>query len=160
MKLSAYQASGFYCLDKVGPGGLRSAPAAVVAITKGQILTDDTTGYATNTATDFGASNLLVGVAAEPCANSAGSKGDLDVLYYPPLPNYQFSVPVDNALITRTSVGTYADIGTANGAISTDDVPTEGWGFKIDDIDVSAEALDGNQYGYAIGHFEMIGTAA
>jgi len=160
MKLSTYQASGWRLLDKIGEGGLRSFPAAAVAITKGQILTDDTNGYVTNTATDFGASNLLAGVAAEPCDNSAGSSGDLSVLVIPPLPNYQFSVPVDNALIARTSVGTYADIGTANGKISTADVPTEGWGFKIDDIDVSAEALDGNAYGYAIGHFEMIGTAA
>ena len=160
MKLSTYQATGFYCLDKIGPGGLRSFPMAIVSISKGHVLTDDTAGYVTNTAADFGASNLMAGVAAEPVDNSAGALGTKDILVIPALPNYRFSVRVDNALITRTSVGTYADIGTANGAISTADVPTEGWGFKIDDIDVSAEAVAANAYGYAIGHFEMIGTAA
>jgi hypothetical protein len=29
------------------------------------------------------------------------------------------------------------------------------YGFKVDAIDVSADAIKGNTYGYAIGHFDI-----
>jgi len=157
MKLTEYQAGGFRLLNKIGEGGLRSYPAAAVTIAKGSALVDDTNGYATNTATDLSA--IFLGIAAEPCVNAAGASGDLDVLVIPPLPQYQFSVPVDgNAVLTRSSVGVVVDIGADANHVAINDTVTGNWGFFIDDIDISAAALAVHPYGYAIGHFQMMST--
>ena len=157
MKLSVYQDSGFRLLNKIGEGGLRSYPAAIVNILKGTALVDDTAGYVTNTATDL--TYIFHGIAAEPCNNSAGAVGDLSCLVIPPLPNYQFSVPVDgNAVITRALVGIAVDLGADALHVAINDVVTENWGFFIDDFDASAEAVAAHTYGYAIGHFQMFST--
>ena len=126
MKLSVYQDSGFRLLNKIGEGGLRSYPAAIVNILKGTALVDDTAGYVTNTATDL--TYIFHGIAAEPCNNSAGAVGDLSCLVIPPLPNYQFSVPVDgNAVITRALVGIAVDLGADALHVAINDVVRAVW---------------------------------
>ena len=155
MKLSCYQANGFYPLTNVAPGGLKQYPAAAVNIVKGDYIIADGSGYATNTA--VAVQTLALGIAAENCNNSAGSAGDLNVLVIPLQEHIQFSVPVAaNALITRAIVGDTVDL-EANDDIDISDVTIEPGlkGFMIDDIDASAEAVAANTYGYAIGHFEV-----
>jgi hypothetical protein len=155
MKLTTYQASGFRLLNKIGGGGCRSYLAADVNIVKGTALVDDTNGYATNTATDLSA--IFLGVAAEDCDNSGADS--LSVLVIPPLAEYQFSVPVDgNAVLTQSSVGVIVDIGADALHVAINDTVTGNWGFFIDDIDISAEAIAAHTYGYAIGHFQMMST--
>ena len=155
MKLSRYQAEGFYPLSGISPDGLKQYPAAAVAIKKGDYLIADGSGYATNTATAV--QKLDIGIAAEDCDNSAGLAGALNVLVIPLREHIQFSVPVEaNALITRAIVGDIVDLESNDGIdISDTTIDPATKGFMIDDIDVSAEAVDANTYGYAIGHFEV-----
>jgi len=155
MKLSRYPARGFHLLDNVAPSGCVSIPAAAVKIYKGDYLTDDTTGYATNTDTDTSA--IFLGIAAEDCDNSAGAKGDKDVLVIPYNPALRFFVPVGNdAVIARTNVGTLCDLHTAYQLdIADTTIGTGTIAFWIEDYDASTEAVDGNTYGYAIGRFRM-----
>ena len=159
MKLTSYQASGFRLLNGPNVGGLISYPVhAATTIVKGQALNDDTAGFAINTGTDF--ASIFLGIAAEPCDNP-GAAGAKDILVIPPLPQYQWSVPVDgNAVITRTVVGLLIDLGADAGHVAINDNPTEGWAFKVEDFDASAEAIAAHAFGYAIGRILQIGTAA
>ncbi len=159
MKLSVYQDGGFRLLNELAAGGTFSMPAAIVNILKGSFMVDDTSGYATNTAT--GMTAIILGVAAEPVNNSGGSLGTLDVLIIPPLPQYRWSVPCDaNTVITRDHVGTYVDLGTDALHVALNVNPTEGWAFWIEDFDASAEAVAAHTYGYAIGRLRTLGTQA
>jgi hypothetical protein len=155
MKLSVYQATGFYCLNNVAPEGLIKIPAAAVAIVQGDYLTDDTNGYATNTATDTSA--IVHGIAAEDCDNSAGAAGAKSVLVIPITSNERFSVPVGNAaLIARTNVGTPCDLHTNNTLDIADvTIATGTFALWVEDFDASTEAVDGNTFGYAIGRFRV-----
>ncbi len=154
MKLSVYQARGFYCLDSVAPSGLVSIAAAAVAIKKGDYLIASS-GYATNTATD--ASLVFFGIAAEDCNNSAGSAGDKNVLVIPFNPALRFSVPVaSTTLIARSNVGAACDLVNAYTVDLADTtIPTGGIALWVEDFDACAEAVDGNTYGYAIGRFRV-----
>lgn len=155
MKLAVHQTRGFYCLDSVGPAGLVPLKAAAVAIKKGDYLIDDTNGYATNTATN--ASLIFYGIAAEDVDNSAGSVGDKSVLTIPYNPALRFSVPVGtNAVITQTIVGAAVDLNTAyNVDVSDATIATGGIALWVEDFDASAEAVESNTYGYAIGRFRV-----
>lgn len=155
MKLAVYQARGFYCLDNVAPAGLVKLAAAAVAIKKGDYLTDDTNGYATNTASE--ASLIFYGIAAEDVDNSSGSSGDLNVLVIPYNPSLRFSVPVGNdAVIVRTDCGLAADLHNAYSVdVADSTIPTGGIALWLEDFDACAEAVDGNTYGYAIGRFRI-----
>jgi len=155
MKLSTYQATGFYCLDSVAPAGLVSLKAAAVAIKKGDYLTDDTAGYATNTATDTSA--IFQGIAAEDCDNSAGAAGAKSVLTLPFDPGKRYSVPVGNAAaIAQTNAGTLCDLHTVNTLDIADvTIVTGTIAFWVEDFDISTEAIDGNTFGYAIGRFRV-----
>jgi hypothetical protein len=158
MKLSQYQANGFYLLNP-NFNGLISYKAAAVNIVKGDYLIF-TAGYATNTATAFQLL-LVCGIAAENCDNSAGAVGDKSVLVIPLLEQLQFSVPVaSDALITQANVGVGYDL-EANDDIDISDTTLVAGSkvFIVDDFDASAEAIDGNTYGYAIGHFKQVTVA-
>ena len=158
MKLSSYQANGFYLLNP-SFNGLISYKAAAVNIVKGDYLIFNA-GYATNTATAFQLL-LVCGIAAENCDNSAGAVGDLSVLVIPLLEQLQFSVPVStNTLITQAHVGVGYDL-EANDDIDLSDVTLVAGSkvFVVDDFDASADAIDGNTYGYAIGHFKQVTVA-
>lgn len=149
-KVNRYPASGFHCLSEVKC--LRHYTAAAVTIVKGDWIHDDGNGYGTNTATAFAVTGL--GVAAHACTSGQ------DIAVIPLDPEYQFIVPVDNALATQTAVGSLIDLGTPNNTVSLASNPTEGIAFMVDEIDVSAEAVAINTYGFVIGHFVNTGTEA
>lgn len=157
MKLSHYQANGFYPVSLVAPDAVIELPAAAVSITKGDYIISNGSGYATNTATDTSA--LFFGIAMESVDNSAGSAGDLNVkvIRAAECANVRFSVPVGtNAVITRAYVGLLVDLHT-NSEIDISDttIGTGTFAFWIEDFDASADAVDGNTYGYAIGSFRV-----
>jgi hypothetical protein len=156
MKLTSYQARGFRCLDNIAPQGLISLAVAAVDIKKGDYLYDDTNGYATNAGITEG-SLVAYGIAAEDCSNAGGSSGDLSVLVIPILSGARFSVPVSTTgLITRSHIGAAIELANAYSVDSSDaTVPTGGIALFVEDIDVSAEAIDANAYGYAIGRFRV-----
>ena len=157
MKLSHYQAAGFYPISLVAPDAIVEIPVlTAITIEKGDYLIASG-GYATQTATDSSAAFL--GIAAEDCDNSAGASGakSVKVIRAAACGNIRFSVPVGNsALITRAAVGTLCDLHT-NALLDIADT-TIGTGtvaFWVEDYDASTEAQDGAAYGYAIGSFRI-----
>ena len=152
-RIKKYHARGFFPLGE--PPARRSILAAVVDIVKGDALHDDTNGVATNATTAFAATFL--GIAAAPCDNTP--QASLKVEYYPFDKCTQYVVPVADSLIATTNIGTKCNL-SAVGTLAIGTNPTEGIAFFVDDIDVSAAAIVGNTYGYAIGHFVVVGTQA
>lgn len=154
-----YQANGF--IPITNPPSRVTRLAAAVNIVKGDALHDDGSGYATNATVAFAGTFLGIAAADIDNSGSSGSVGDdLSVEIYPPTDDVQYIVPVaDNAVITRTIVGTYCDLQN-NDDIDINDNPTEGWAFFVEDIDAGTDAVAANTYGYAIGRFRMLGTQA
>lgn len=153
MKLARYQANGFIPVSE--PPARRRNLAATVTIVKGDAIEDNGSGYLTNAAILFTA--LFMGVAAIDVVGDSSTKY---VEYYPLDTKTQYSVPVAaNAVITRDAIGSCVDLEN-NDDIDISDTNSEGIVFRIDDIDISATAIAANTYGYAIGHFEVIGTQA
>ena len=143
-----YQADGFMPVND--PPARRTMTAAAVTIVKGDVLQDDGNGVATNAGTAFAATHF--GVAAANCASGGV------VEYYPFDTKTQYIVPVyTNALITTTIIGTICNLGN-NDDLDISSNPVTGIGFRVDAIDVSAEAIAANTYGYAIGHFVVVGV--
>ena len=150
-----YQANGFIPINE--PPARRYCLAATVEIIKGDFLVDNGSGYATNADTAFAATGK--GVAAADLDNNPAVSG-AEIEYYPLDTKTQYIVPVAaNALITQDAIGSIVDL-EANDDIDINDTVTEGRGFRIDAIDVGTEAVAANTYGYAIGHFEVVGTQA
>ncbi len=148
-KTNRFFANGFIPLSE--PPARRHMTAAAVTIVKGDVLHDDGSGYATNATTSLDSATFL-GVAAADCA----SGGDCE--FYPKDPKTQYIVPVAaNAEISQTAVGTNVDLEN-NDDIDISDAVTTGLGFRIDEIDISTEAIAANTYGYAIGHFDLVVT--
>ena len=156
MKLSVYQANGFLALDKVPEAGLVSIPvAAGVNIVQGDYIVPDGAGYATNTAT--AAQVACFGIAAENADNTSGAAGAIEVRIIPIEMGVRYSVPVaTNAVIARANVGTCVDL-EANDDVDISDITivASAFGFWIEDFDASAQAVDGNTFGYAIGRFKI-----
>ena len=153
MKLERYQTNGFIPINE--PPARRRNLAATVTIVKGDMIQDNGSGYLTNAGILFVATHM--GVAA---AGVVGDSSTKYVEYYPLDTKTQYSVPVAaNAVITRDAIGSLVNLET-NDDIDISDTESEGIAFRIDDIDISAEAIAANTYGYAIGHFEVIGTQA
>lgn len=149
-----YQANGFIPIGNRPPRVTRLA--ADVNIKKGDALHDDGSGYATNATTSF--AGTFLGIAAAPVNNSGGD--GLSVEIFSPEDRNRFIVPVaNNALITRDDVGTYCDLEN-NDDIDISENLTEGYAFFIEDIDVSADAIAANTFGYAIGRIRVLGTQA
>jgi len=129
--------------------------AASVTIVKGDAVQDNGSGYMTNAGVQFAATHM--GIAAADCV---GDSSSVYCEYFPLDTKTQYSVPVAaNAVITRTAIGSIVDLEN-NDDIDLSDTITEGIGFMIDDFDASAEAVAINTYGYAIGHFVVVGTQA
>lgn len=141
---------GFIPVD--APPARRRATAAAVTIVKGDALAW-TSGTLTNAGVTFAAT--FAGIAAADCA-SGGT-----VEYYPVDTLTQYKVPVaaNTVLVAVTHIGTNNDLSTC-ASIAVNDDPTEGFAFQIDDIDITADAIAANTYGYAIGHFRVIATQA
>ena len=152
--MKRYQATGFYPVNE--PPATRRILAANVNIAKGDALHDDGNGLATNATTDFDSATFL-GFAASACANVGLA---LQVEYYPIGSKTQYMVPVEeNAVLAQTAIGTNVDLEDVNN-LDVSDVRTEGLGFRIDAIDISADAIAANTYGYAIGRPFIIVTEA
>jgi len=149
-----YLANGFIPISN--PPARRQMPAAAsISIVKGDALHDNGSGYATNATVAFAATFL--GIAAADCDNSSGDAGTLDVEYFPVDTTTQYIVPVAaNALITQTAVGTIVDLEANDDIDISDTTIAAGPGFFIDRIDVCADAVAANTYGYAIGHFAYV----
>ena len=152
-RTNIYHATGFWPLCAVPCTGLFKYKAAAVDIARGDAV-HIAAGYATNGVTTF--SHALVGIANAACSNLAGDAGDKDVEVIPYFMGYQFIVPVaENTVLVQAShvgnlYGLSAVYDITNAGVVTD-VP----GFFIDQIDISAEAIVANTYGYAIGHFHI-----
>jgi hypothetical protein len=147
-----YLATGFIPITE--PKVRRQATAAAVTIAKGDVL-HWSAGTLTNAVLSFAAT--FAGVAAADCA-SGGT-----VEYYPADQEVQYIVRCDanTVLVSATHVGTNVDVELA-GTIDISNTITEGWAFQIDRVDISAAALaaHADAFGYAIGHFRVIGTQA
>lgn len=162
-KQTRYLASGFIPINETLK--TKTIPCAAVNIVKGDALHADGSGYATNGVTTF--TGKFLGVAASPMNNTVantlsgatGVAGTANCEFYPFDPETAYIVPVSNALITQAAVGTYVAI-TAAGTVSTGVHVSEGYAFFVEEIDVSAAAIVGNQYGYAIGRFRSLGVQA
>jgi len=147
-RVSKYQATGFLPLGE--PPARKVATAAAVTIVKGDAL-HWSAGTVTNGTVALAAT--FAGIAAADCASGGSCE------YYPADADVQYSVPVaaNTVLVATTHIGTNCDLSACNN-IAVNDDPTEGYAFQIDDIDINAEAIAINTYGYAIGHFRVIGT--
>lgn len=150
-KVNRYKATGFVPLTEINSGDLITGLAAVVSIKKGDVL-HNVSGYASNADTAF--THELLGVATEDVDNSGGSVGDLDVQYIDYKSNVQFIAPVlSDALVTQADVGVLCDLEAVN-TVDINDAVTDAPGFRIEEIDVCAEAIAANTYGYVIGRFK------
>jgi len=148
---------GFQCLSEVKPDAMRTYPVAIgIAIAKGN-LTIVTVGYiqlATTLAT-----HTLAGVSQTTnTAAEAVANGTVNASVILALPHLRFRCPVvATDLITVDQVGLSYDLSDENGideAAAADDY----YGFVVDEVDVSSEAVAVNTFGYAIGRF--VSTAA
>lgn len=158
MKLERYF-DYFHLLSALDTNGLRTYPVANgVAISKGDVVIL-TSGYA-NPATTLQGDVHVVGVAVTTnTAAEASANGAVNVQVVPLNEKHQFAVPVNATdLITLAQVGLLYDIQNADD-IDEGDAVTLGWGFRVDAIDVSAEAIAANAFGFAIGHFEYIAAS-
>lgn len=153
-----YKSTGFYPLNCLQGVGTRLVKAAAVTIAKGDAIFDNGSGYGTNGTTAFAATFL--GIAAEACVNAAGAAGDLSLMVIPPEAGYAFWVA--NASTTQaaqTDVGEVIDLEANNNVdVSDVTVTANGWGFLVDEIDVSTEALAADGVvvtggGFVKGHF-------
>jgi len=144
----------------VGPAkSVASISAASVDIEKGDLLMDDGNGYITNAGISTLADHRNVYVAIEPCSNSGGSVGDLDVLCVSIADSTnEFWVPVEeDGVIERTDVGTLADVNSEDGITVASDVTNTNNAFLIEGYDAGTEAVAANTYGYAKGRFVPLG---
>ena len=151
MKLHYYK-DGFTldgCLQNSGL--LPPRECAIVTILKGQALHDNGSGLATNATTAL--ANTFLGIAAHDQDNSGDDS--LEVSIIPPLQDYRFWVKVElDALVAVDNIGETVDLAATNDSIDVSDETVAAWGFKIIEIDVSADAIAANTYGYAKGVFE------
>ena len=158
MKLERYF-DRFHLISALDRNGLRYYPVASgVAISIGDVVIM-TNGYA-NKATTLQGDVNVVGVAVTTnTTGEASADGAVKVGVIPIASGHQFAVPVAATdLITAAQVGLNYDLQNAND-IDEGDAVTLGWGFQVDDIDVSAEAIAANEYGFAIGHFEFVAAS-
>lgn len=151
-----YVASGFVPCQPVSGKDIVYYPCAAVAIAKGGAIFDNGSGYADDAATAFTSATTgsqFLGVALAAVDNSAGSAGDLYVPVITPGANMQFWVPcAANDAMAQTDVGTTIDL-EANGTVDNSDTTVTGYGFLVEAIDISTEAVAANTYGYAKGRF-------
>lgn len=157
MKLERYF-NGFHLLSALDESGLiYKGVKQSQAITRGRVV-GYSSGYVQQVTSLQGAA--LAGIAAKSnTAGEASADGAIDCGLIPLLSKHRFSVPVEaNALITVAAIGTIIDLQSAN-TVDISDLVTLGYGFHVDDIDVSDEAVDANTYGFAIGHFEYVAAS-
>ncbi len=149
-----YATNGFNLACALADNAIVWKKAAAVNITKGQVIFDDGSGYATNVGTDFAITFL--GIAAADCSNSGGVAGALDVAVILPLPNLSWWVKNESATVAaQTDVGETIDLESNDGVDVTDVTiaANAGWHFLVDDIDISTAAVAANAGGFVKGRF-------
>lgn len=144
-----YKSAGFTPCQAVQGSDISYFPCAAVAIAKGAAVHDNGSGYADDATTAF--ANTFLGIALEAVDNSAGSAGDLNVAVITPGANLQYWVPcANNDAMAQTDVGTVIDLEGA-GTVDNSDTTCVSWGFLVEAIDISTDAVAANTYGYAKG---------
>lgn len=135
--------------------------AASISIAKGDILTDNGSGYLTNGSITAFVETSKYYVALEPCDNSSGSAGDLKVICVPcDIAENQFWVPNESATVAaQTDIGEIVDLESEDG-IDVTDTTVKALGFLIDGIDISTKAVAANTGGYVRGRFVVEGDQA
>lgn len=150
----------FQLLSELDSSALRYFPTKIAtAITEGG-ATILTSGYLDIATTLQGV--VVAGILVTPGVTVAASvaNGTISAAVIPITnPNNRWMVPVEqNAAITQAAVGTIVDLQSAN-TIDISDTVTLGYGFCIDEIDISVAALAANAKGFAIGHFEYVAAS-
>ena len=138
---------GFVLATPLQNNGLIYLDAANVAIERGDAVHDDGSGYATNTGTAFAATFKGICAAA---ITASGEDGSTKVAVIPPNGGDKFWVNDTGQLLAQTSVGITVDL-EANDSVDSSDETCVHYGFMIDEIDISANAIAANAYGFALG---------
>lgn len=144
------------------PPGIQYRPVAInSAIRAGYVVGQNGSGYWAEITTLQGVISAGIAVtdntAAEAVANGTVNVGIIPI--DSGASGMQFAVPVEATdLITLAQVGLIYDLQSAN-SIDEADAVAYGLGFRVDAIDVSAEAIVANTFGFAIGHFEFIAAS-
>jgi len=154
--MGRYYKAGFTLDNLITNQGLIYVPVAgTTSIAKGSAVFDDGNGYAVN-GTAFAATFL--GIAAADANNNSGAAGAIEVPVIPPNDQYTFWVPNGSSTkAAQTDVGEIVDL-EHNYDIDVTDTTCVQWGFRIDEIDISAEAVAVNAGGYVKGRFVRIGA--
>ena len=145
-----YYKDGFTLDGSVKADGLIKMLAATVTILKGQAIFNDGSGYATNATTAF--ADGFLGIAAADIDNSGGD--GYSVMIIPALREYRWWVKVEaDALIAQEDIGLICDLEANDSIDINDTTDVLVTGFQIYAMDVSADAVAINTYGYAYGSF-------
>ena len=148
----------FHLINALNPAGLVYYPVASGELIRLGYAVGFSSGYALEITTIQGVA--VAGIAATAnTAAEAVADGTVTVGVIPFLPQHRFVVPVEATdLITLAQVGEIYDLQSAN-TLDEGDAITLGYGFRVEAIDVSTEAVAANTYGFAIGHFEYIAAS-
>ena len=148
---------GFRLDGPVQYGAGRSMGAAAVNIARGDILVDNGSGYLTNASITAFVDGAVY-VALEPCNNSAGAAGDLNVIVASANdPTNVWWVPNESATVAaQTDVGEVVDLESEDG-IDVTDTTLVALGFAIEEIDISAAAIAAKAGGFVKGRFITVG---
>ena len=157
MKLERYF-SYFRLIGPLDYAGIVKYPVAIASAIRRGYAVGFTSGYAQEITTTQAVA--FAGIAAQAnTAAQAVADGTIDTFVIPPLQCHRFQVPVEATdLIALAQVGEIYDLQSAN-SIDENDSVTLGFGFRIEAIDVSTEAVAVNTYGFAIGHFEYVAAS-
>lgn len=140
---------------------LTSNPVAVslpvssgVAVAKGDCVVV-TSGYLALATTLADLANADIYIAqGENTAAEASADGAVSQLCIPIMSNVQFQVPVTaNAILDAADVGVGYNLDGSEDGITIAAGITKDFAFLVERIDISAEAVAANAYGYAIGRF-------
>jgi len=149
-----YFSAGFKPLVSPNNVSMPEMPVkAATSVARGVVI-----GYVTGAVALDAFSSNVVGVSAVAKDNSSGALGALKVPFLPINQDIVFIVPVSNALATVAAKGTIVDITTGGAKVDLSDTTVVNYGFKIEDIDVSTEAVAANTYGFVIGRIVTVST--
>lgn len=127
-----------------------------VAISRGDVVTISS-GYLALSTSLAVASVADIYVALDTnTAAEASSSGAVSCLCVPIMNNnvrYQVPVTADAVLVQATHVGNAYNLDGSEDGITVAAAVIADFGFLIEEIDISAEAIAANTYGYAIGRF-------
>lgn len=147
---------GFQLLTTIHPSGLTYLDVGIsVAIARGDALVL-ASGYAT-LATTLQAKSVWI-AAGQNTAAAAVANGTIDVACIPIVQSYRWMVKDEDNILQQSDIGVVVDLQSEDG-IDNSDAVTLGYGFMIDDIDISSGAVAANAFGYAIGHFEYVAAS-